>query len=219
MHRDAEAQLRAYHADGQPQISGGADRDGVSGKQRAELLRREHGIVLPAAQIPVLARDVLRRFQHLVDAAARLDRPRNGQMAVLLEPQLPAQRRPLAASERLLHRREPYYVRLDDAPRGRGFRERDPQIRGKALQPRGGVLHVRHRKAAAPDGFIGRQLVRVPPCRLSQRADIADHRVGRDPLPRRFSRDPFLLLRHSLSLRLSPQPRSCKLWSTHFPPR
>lgn len=115
MHRDAEAEPCAHDADGEAEVAGGADRDGIAGKERAEGIRGKKGIVVAGVQAAVLQRDVLGGFQHLINAAARLDGAGDGQVVVLFEPELPTQRHTLVPLERALHRRNADHVRFDDA--------------------------------------------------------------------------------------------------------
>ena len=46
VHRDLKAQLRAHDADRQPQVAGGAHRDAVAAKERAQLGRGQLAVIV-----------------------------------------------------------------------------------------------------------------------------------------------------------------------------
>ncbi|MNT44415.1 hypothetical protein D3C72_1809410 [compost metagenome] len=78
-------------------------------------------------------------FEHLVDAAARLDRPGDGQAVIGLDPQRAV---PRGQPERLLHARRAQQVRFDPPRAGFQFREQPRQQRREAGEPRLRRTHI-----------------------------------------------------------------------------
>ena len=193
VHRCGEAELCAHDADGQAEVARRADGHAVAGEQRTHRLRRKDGVVLPGREHAVRSRDVLGGFQHLIDAAARLDGAGDGQPAVELDHQPSGQRR----VEPRLHPRDLHERRFQQSARGARLRKRLAEVRRKARKPRRRVLDVRHRQRARRTRLLDGPALRIWPERLLPAHEPCDDRVFRLPLRGGLSRDdafhdPFL---------------------------
>ena len=73
MHDGVKAECRSHDADGEAEIAGAADGDGVRGKQRACLVGQQFERIAARYDQPVPDRKVFGVGEYLVNAAARLD--------------------------------------------------------------------------------------------------------------------------------------------------
>ena len=92
VHGDAKAEPRAHDADAEPQIAGGAHHDLLAGQQVSYLITLEGAVVVFLMQQPCVNGETLGMLEHFMDAAARLDRTRDGQGVVTLDHQAAGQR-------------------------------------------------------------------------------------------------------------------------------
>ena len=189
MHSDLKAQLRAHDADGKPQIAGGAHRDGILREQLAEALFCQNGVVVGQMQHSAVQGNVLGGFQHLVNAAPRLDGAGNGQMTVQLDPYLPGDGGAAALLQHLLHPGDGLNRGLDDAAGRSSLGKDGGKIGRKPLQSCGGVLNVGKGQRAGGRSLCKGQFVRVCPCSLLQGAEVRDHGICRDPIGNRTPGD------------------------------
>ncbi|MNQ80171.1 hypothetical protein D3C85_951370 [compost metagenome] len=81
-----KAQARAHDADRQTQVARRADGDRILAEKRPYGVAGQQAVIIAVFQQTRVQRQHFRVFQHFIDAAARLDRAGNGQMAILLEP-------------------------------------------------------------------------------------------------------------------------------------
>ena len=139
---DFEAEFCAHDADGEAEVAGGADSDGVAGEQLPERLGVQHGVIVRQVEHPALEGDVLRRFQHLIDAAAGLDGACHRQMAVHLEEQIAGDGAARCFDQAFLHLGDGLQRGLDDAIGALGLREALADERGKPLQTRLCICNV-----------------------------------------------------------------------------
>ena len=187
VHRGLEAQLGAHDADRQAEIAGGADRDTVAPEERARRIAGERGVVVTFADQPGLQRQPLGVPQHLVDAAAGLDRAGDRQRVVGLEPQRAGcgQVR-LACLPRLfeqatLQLRQRHDARLDDPAGGRGLGKHLGDVGREALQARAGVGDVVCAQADIGERRRCRRDAGVEPARLAQGDQVADEGMAGAP--------------------------------------
>ncbi|MDT4872646.1 hypothetical protein FQZ97_1078430 [compost metagenome] len=96
VHRGLKTQACADDANRQAEIAGRADGDLVAAEEGPGRVAVEHAVIVGWLQQACGQRQLLGMFEHFIDAATRLDRTGDGQVAVLLEPQHAAVVQPVA---------------------------------------------------------------------------------------------------------------------------
>ncbi len=181
VHRGLEAQARTDDADRQAEIAGRADSDLVAREEGAHRVAGEAGVVVIQRQQAGRQRQVFGVLEHLVDAAARLDRAGDRQVAVALEPQCAARVQPMTLAQHGLHLRQGEDVRLDDAAAVSGLRKHPGQVGGEARQACAGVGDVGGAQADIGQGFARGGDGRVEPADLAQGDQLIEQRIFRTP--------------------------------------
>ncbi|MOA08057.1 hypothetical protein D3C78_1277930 [compost metagenome] len=181
MHDRLEAEPGAHDADGQAEVAGGADRDPVLAEEPARLVAVQGFVAVAAADQPGTQGQVFGVLEHLVDAAASLDRAGDGQLVVGLEPQRAAVRQAGFLQQQTLQLVQGHDCRFDDPARGRGFREDPGEVWGKALQPGAGLCDVLRAQADVRQARGGGRDSRVEPGGFPERHQIRDQRVAGEP--------------------------------------
>ncbi len=182
-HVDAglEAELGAHDADRQPEVAGRADRDLVLAKELTRGVARQHLVAVARADQSGLQREVLGMLEHLVDAAARLDRARDRQFVVGLEPELAAHRQAGLIQQQTLHARQRPDARLDQPARRGGLREHLGDIRREAPQARTGLRDLLGPEPDISQRGGGGFHRGVEPGGFAQRDQVADQGVAGAP--------------------------------------
>ena len=121
-------------------------------------------------------------LEHLVNAAARLDRSRDGEVAVHLEVKFAGDLGAVCLRKFLLQMRQEAQRRLDDAVRFRRLRERAAKERGESLESGGGVRDVRVRDDKLRDALrhVVRDETRIDPDGFLLPRNGADRRGARE---------------------------------------
>ncbi len=153
MHRGGEAEPSAEDPDRQPEVAGRTHDDAVVRGDLTKLTSRIGGGVKRVES--VLGGDRLGEFEHLVEAAAGLDRPAHRQRVVAFEPQPSAQLGSEQINEAMLRRRRRNQRRFDHSAadtwkrrceldrNGRRLREGLGEPGREAVEPgRRGIHHV-----------------------------------------------------------------------------
>ncbi|CUJ11698.1 Uncharacterised protein [Achromobacter xylosoxidans] len=164
VHGGAKAQRRSDHADGQAQVAGRSDGHLVLRETGAGRGRGELAVIIAGRDQALRPRQLLGEFQHLMNAATRLDRTGHRQRVVGLDPQASAIRR---QAQRLLHGGGLAQRRLDHAGRGFQFGEQLRQQRREAREAVVGRLHVGQ---AEGDAGVGRAAIGAGPQQRLRRA-------------------------------------------------
>ena len=142
VHLDLEADGGAADADGQAQVAGGAHLHGVLVEECAHLVAAQLLVVVSHFQLASCNGQILGVFQHLIDAAAGLDRACHRQMAVHLEEQIAGDGAARCFDQAFLHLGDGLQRGLDDAIGALGLREALADERGKPLQTRLCICNV-----------------------------------------------------------------------------
>lgn len=185
VHARPEAQPRGHDADRQPQVAGRADGHLVAGEQGSRVGGGERPVVAGGRQDARLDRHLLGVLQHLVDAAAGLDRAADRQLAVELGPEASGQLGAVVAREASLGLGDRDQRRFDDARRAAGLTEGVREVGGEAPQPRCGVLDVGRREPHVAEGLGGGAQGRVEPGGGLQADQPAQQRKPDEPVVER----------------------------------
>ncbi|MPM45354.1 hypothetical protein SDC9_92041 [bioreactor metagenome] len=203
VHGHPEAELGRHDADRQPEVPGRSDSDGVVAEKLAGLGAVEGAIVGPGRQQSGFDSQRFCVGEHLVDAAAGLDRAADRQHAVELGELLTGQGESVSVAEGLLHPADRHQRRFDDSRAGSRLREDLGQIGREPLQAVGCIVDVNRSQPDRGQPLGRRQQGRIEPGGLAEPDHIVQRGTVRQPVGQAFAHDH---LRHCVS----PRVQNCR---------